>query len=242
MLYLIGLGLDVKGISLQGLEATKKCKKIYLENYTVDFPYSLKELEKSIERKIIPSDRNFVENGIEDLVKEAKKENVALLVYGSPLTATTHMSLIQEAKEQKVEYEIIYSASILDAISETGLQSYKFGKIASMPKWDKEKNFKPESFVQIIKENNSISSHSLILIDIGLDFKEALKQFEVSMKNRKLKLDKIIVCSSLGKKQGKIFCGKISKLKNKKIVKPYCLIIPSKLHFVEKEVLKDMEI
>ncbi len=101
MLYLIGLGLDVKGISLQGLEATKKCKKIYLENYTVDFPYSLKELEKSIERKIIPSDRNFVENGIEDLVKEAKKENVALLVYGSPLTATTHMSLIQEAKEQK---------------------------------------------------------------------------------------------------------------------------------------------
>ena len=38
MLYLIGLGLNEKSISLEGLEAVKKCKKVYLEGYTVDFP------------------------------------------------------------------------------------------------------------------------------------------------------------------------------------------------------------
>ena len=39
MLYLIGLGLNEKGISLEGLEVIKKCRKVYLEEYTVNFPY-----------------------------------------------------------------------------------------------------------------------------------------------------------------------------------------------------------
>lgn len=35
MLYFIGLGLgDAKDISVKGLEAIKKCKRVYLEAYT----------------------------------------------------------------------------------------------------------------------------------------------------------------------------------------------------------------
>ena len=35
MLYLIGLGLgDEKDITLRGLEAVKKCEKVYMEAYT----------------------------------------------------------------------------------------------------------------------------------------------------------------------------------------------------------------
>ena len=240
MLYLIGLGLNVKGISLQGLEAIKKCGKIYLENYTVDFPYELKELEKSIGRRILPAPREFVENKVDEFLKGAEKENIALLIYGSPLTATTHISLIQEAEKKKIKYEIIYSASIIDAMSETGLQVYKFGKIASMPKWDEEKNFTPESFIQIIRENKSINSHTLILADIGLEFSDSLKQLEISAKREKLKLDEIIVCQSLGTEYKKIFYGKISELKNRKIKSPYCIIIPGKLHFVEEEILNNL--
>ena len=240
MLYLIGLGLNVKGISLQGLEAIKKCGKIYLENYTVDFPYELKELEKSIGRRILPAPREFVENKVDEFLKGAEKENIALLIYGSPLTATTHISLIQEAEKKKIKYEIIYSASIIDAMSETGLQVYKFGKIASMPKWDEEKNFTPESFIQIIRENKSINSHTLILADIGLEFSDSLKQLEISAKREKLKLDEIIVCQSLGTEYKKIFYGKISELKNRKIKSPYCIIIPGKLHFEEEEILNNL--
>ena len=53
MLYIVGLGLNEKGISKEGLEAVKKCKKIYLESYTVDFPYSMKDLEKVFKKKVI---------------------------------------------------------------------------------------------------------------------------------------------------------------------------------------------
>lgn len=250
MLYLIGLGLNEKSISQQGLEAIKKCKKIYFESYTVDFPYSIKILEKNIKKKIILAGRDFVES--DKLIKEAKRvhfvpshssqkrqmkeNNIALLVYGSPLTATTHITLIEEAKKNKVKCEIIYNASIFDAIAETGLQIYKFGKITSMPKWSN--SFKPTSFMEIVEQNKLIDAHSLILIDIGLEFKEAVEELEISAKEHEIKLDKIIICSRLGTKDSKMFYKNLENIKNLNVKKPYCVIIPSRLHFVEQEVLE----
>lgn len=233
MLYLIGLGLNVDGISKYGLEVVKRCKKVYLENYTVDFPYSKEELRNVIGKKIIPVDREFVESL--KIVDEAKKMDVVLLIYGSPLTATTHISLIQEAKECNIRYKIVYNASILDSIAETGLQIYKFGKIASMPKW--KKNYNPMSFMEIVKDNQKIKAHSLILIDIGLELQNALEQLKKSSDEYQIKLEKIIICSRLGTKSKRIIYENIEELKDKKIKAPYCIIIPSKLHFVEKEML-----
>jgi diphthine synthase len=237
MIYLIGLGLNEKGISLEGLEALKKCKKIYLENYTVDFPYSFETLVKSLGVRIIPAGRDFIED-MKVLLDEAKKENIALLVYGSPLTATTHISLIVEAQKQGIEYKIIYGASVFDAVAETGLQIYKFGKITSMPKWVQ--SYEPTSFMKIVKENQKINAHSLILIDIGLNIEDAIRELEESAKKEKIKIGKIILCSRLGTKESRIIYREIDKLKNLKIEKPYCIIIPSKLHFIEEEALERM--
>ena len=233
MLYLIGLGLNEEGISQEGLIAVKKCKKVYLENYTVDFPYGLEALKNDFKKKIVCADREFVESL--KIVDEAKRLDVALLVYGSPLTATTHISLIQEARECKVKYKIIYGASVFDAIAETGLQVYKFGKITSMPKW--QKNYNPTSFMEIVKENQKINAHSLILIDIGLKLKDALEELKKSAKEHGIKLNKIIICSRLGTKNNRIFYDKIENLESKEIRLPYCFIIPGKLHFAEKEFL-----
>ncbi|MFA4953096.1 MAG: diphthine synthase [Candidatus Pacearchaeota archaeon] len=239
MLYLIGLGLNVDGISQFGMEVVKKCKRVYLENYTVDFPYSVGELQEVFDKKIIPADREKIESL--EIVDEARKMDVALLIYGSPLTATTHISLIQEAKACNVKYKVIYNASVLDAVAETGLQIYKFGKIASMPQWQKEKNFTPTSFMEIVKENNSINAHSLILVDIGLEFQDALNQLEKSAKEHKIKLDKILVCSKLGTRYRKIFYEKMGNLFSENIEAPFCFIIPGKLHFVEEEMLREWE-
>ena len=225
------------GISKYGLEIAKKCKRVYLENYTIDFPYSSEELQEVIGKKIIPADRELVESL--ELVDKSKKMDICLLVFGSPFTATTHISLIQEAKEQNVKYKIIYSASILDAIAETGLQIYKFGKIVSMPEW--KKNFTPESFMEILQQNMSINAHTLILIDIGLEFSEALEQLEISAKNKKIKLNNIVICQSLGTRHRKILYKNIKELKEIKIKKPFCIIIPDKLHFVEKEFLDNFK-
>ena len=207
MLYIIGLGLNVNGISKQGIEKLSKCKKVYLENYTVEFPYSLGELKQAIDKKIIPLGREDVESF--KIIDEAKKCDVALLVYGSPLSATTHISLVNEAKASEVKCKIIYSASIFDAVAETGLQLYKFGKTASMPKWDLKKNFIPDSFVEIIKDNQKINAHTLLLIDIGLKFEDAIKQLKDSLEKHKTKIDKIVVCERLGAKGKKIAYGKL---------------------------------
>lgn len=230
MLYIIGLGLNEKSISVEGLETIKKCKKVYLENYTVEFPYSSDKLEKVIGKKIIPANRELVET--DRLVKEAKKENVALLIYGSPLTATTHIILIQEAKKQKVKYEIIYNASVLDAVAESGLQLYKFGKITSLP------NFEAESFIEIVKENQKINAHSLILVDIGMKFNLALDRLKKVVDKHKIKADKIAVCERLGTKLSNLYYSDFSGLRNKRINAPFCFIIPGKLHFLEEEILE----
>ena len=236
MLHIIGLGLNEKGYSREAYDIISKADKIFVETYTIDFPYEIKSLEKQFKgKKFVLVDRNFVESM--DFLKEAKKKNITLLVYGSPLTATTHISIIQEARKNKIKYEIIHSASVLDAVAETGLQIYKFGKIASMPKW--KKNFTPESFIDIIKENQKINAHTLILTDISLDFEDAIKQIEISAKSKKIKLDKIIICQALGTKNQKILYKKLNELKKIKIKKPYCIIIPSKLHFMEEEVLRN---
>ncbi|MDD3986123.1 MAG: diphthine synthase, partial [Methanobacterium sp.] len=167
--------------------------------------------------------------------KEAEKQDICLLVYGSPLFATTHTSLIMDAKKADIETKIIYNVSIFDAIAETGLQLYKFGKITSMPAW--KKNYSPDSFLDIIKENSGIKAHSLILTDIGLSLKDAIEQLEVSAKNKKMKIEKIIVCSQMGTKNRKIFYDTPDNLKNKDVKMPFCLILPSEMHFLEKEVL-----
>ena len=224
MLYLIGLGLNIKGISQQGLEAVNRCEKVYLEFYTVDFPYSKEELEKILGKEVILADRDFVESL--KIVEVAKDSDIALLVYGSPLTATTHITLIEEAKKQEIKIEIIHNASIFDAVAETGLQIYKCGKIISIP------GFEAESFIEVIKENLGIGAHSLILVDIGIEFENALERL------RNIDVDKLVVCSALGTKDSRIYYGTLKELETKKVKKPFCFIVPGKLHFGEEEVLK----
>lgn len=246
MLYIIGLGLDVNSVSKKSLEVLKSCSKVYVEDYTVEFPYSFEELEKSLElgkeRKIFPANRAFVESL--EVVKEAKKDDVALLVYGSPLTATTHITIIEECRKKKINFQIYHNASVLDAVAETGLQLYKFGKIASMPKWDEKKKFTPDSFMEIVKDNQSANAHSLILVDIGLEFPNAIEELRKSAKSKKAKVEEIVVCSRLGTKEEKIFYGKtglfsdMKRFPGENLKAPFCIIIPGKMHFLEEEVLK----
>ncbi len=238
MLYLIGLGLNESGLSKEGIKIIKKCKTVYLEAYTIEFPYKIEELK--LNKKIIELKREEVESN--KLIKKARKEDIALLIYGSPLFATTHISLILEAEKQKIKTKIIYSASIFDAIAETGLQLYKFGKILSMPQWTK--NYQPKSFLDFFEQNESIKAHSLILVDIGLNFKNALKQLEesfIDFKGNKTNIKKILICSRMGSKNAKIIYRNmkdLKKLSNKKILAPFCFIIPSKMHFLEKNFVE----
>jgi diphthine synthase len=237
MLYLIGLGLDKNDLSLKALEAIKKCKKIWLEAYTSVLPYKTKELEKILKKKVLEAGREQIENKAQELLKEAKKCNIALLVAGDPLAATTHIDLLLRAKRESIKVRIIHAPSILTAIAETGLQLYKFGKTASIPKF--QQNYEPESFYDIIVENLKIQAHTLLLLDIGLDTIEALTYIKkISEKrNDDIRIRNFVVCSLVGTEKFSFKVGKIDELLKQEFKLPACIILPSSLHFLEAEML-----
>jgi diphthine synthase len=233
--YLIGLGLNLNSISIEAKEVLSKCEEIYLESYTINFPYEISELENNLKLKLKILKREQVED--ESILKEAKTKNIALLVYGDPFSATTHHQLVLSCKKQKIPVEIFHNASVMNSIAECGLSLYKFGKTASMPTWTE--SYKPKSFVDYIKENQSIKAHTLLLVDINLDFQKALSQLEESLNKECIKTKKILVCSRIGTSRKKFYFDFVEKLKEiKDVKKPFCFIIPSEMHFVEEEFLK----
>jgi len=238
-LYLIGTGMTKESLPADALKILKQADKIYLENYTVNFPYPKSDLEKIYKIKIQELDRQKVEN--ESILEEAKEKQIALLVYGDALSATTHMQLILECKKQSIPYRIYHNASIMTSVAETGLSLYKFGKTTSMPNWSEHTN-KPISFATYIKENNSIKAHTLILTDIGLEISPAIQQLKKSSEHESLELPKkIIAISHAGTPSQKIFYDTPENLSNQNINMPFCLIIPNNLSHIEEEVLKKLK-
>lgn len=258
MLYLIGLGLAWKDLSLKALEAINGCDKVYLETYTSVADFSANKLSKLIGKPIIELNRKEVEE-TKPFFEEAHLKNIALLVYGDPLSATTHTEILQEAKKKtrerssgprqnrsfgsEIQVEIIPSSSILTAIAQTGLSLYKFGKTASIPL--PEKGFEPESFYDILKQNQSINAHTLFLLDlkpdenIFLTIPKAINQLlSISQKKDNWFTENTLCigCARLGQNTQKIKAGKAKDLKKEAWGKsPYCLIVPSELHFIETE-------
>lgn len=234
--YLIGTGMKEDSIGADALKILKSCDLVYLENYTVNFPYKTQELEKTYEIKITELPRSAVED--ESILEKSKNSNIALLVYGDSLSATTHMQLILECKKQKIPYQIFHNASIITTVAETGLSLYKFGKTSSLPNWEEHTN-RPTSFMNYIKENQSTRAHSLILTDIGLEISKAIKQLiEASQKEKTTLPEKIIAITSAGTLQQKIFYDTLENIKNQSIPMPFCLIIPSEMSHSELDALE----
>ena len=81
MLYVVGLGLgDEKDITVNGLEAVKKCERVYLEAYTSILGVPKERLEAIYGREVVVADREFVEQGIDGMLNEALEMDVAFLV------------------------------------------------------------------------------------------------------------------------------------------------------------------
>lgn len=238
MLYLIGAGLwDEKDLSIRGLEAAKKCQKVYLERYTSLWKGDLKKIGLK-SKDLFRSD---MEENLQKLLDEAKKSDIAVFVPGDALIATTHSTIVQEAKKQGIKVEIIHSSSIFSAIGETGLQVYKFGKTATIPYAETEAPYK------ILEENQKIGAHTLFLLDItpeelmtcGEGLRKLL-EMEVKFKKKLIsKETKVVVFCRAGSSEKVLKYDKASNLLNLKCT--LCVIIvPGKLHFSEKEYLESL--
>ncbi|KAL1917907.1 uncharacterized protein VTP21DRAFT_3741 [Calcarisporiella thermophila] len=165
MLYVIGLGLsDERDITVKGLEAVRKCERVYLEAYTSILMVEKEKLEAYYGKEIVIADREMVEQESDAILKDADKIDVGFLVVGDPYGATTHTDLILRAKELNIPVRSIHNASIMNAIGSCGLQLYNFGQTISIVFFHE--NWRPDSFYDRIKENRAIGLHTLCLLDI----------------------------------------------------------------------------
>ena len=239
MLYFISLGLyDENDMSLKALNRAKNCDILFLESYTQ--PNINKEkLEKLFGKKIEILSRKQIEES-DIIFKQAKEKNVGLLVGGDCFSATTHSILKKEAEEKGIKVEVIHGSSIFSAIAECGLHLYKFGKTASITFPERTGNEIPKSVFDIIKQNQSINAHTLLLLDIDIENEKYMnvRQALEILSNELGENIEVVVCSRLGGNTSIKF-GKIKDLKNLDFGKiPHVIIIPSKLHFTEKECLE----
>jgi diphthine synthase len=165
VLFLVGLGLgDEKDITVRGLEIVRSCSKLFLEHYTSILGVDTKKLEAFYQKEIILADRFMVEDFAEGIFGSALNANVALLVVGDPLCATTHTDMMIRARKSGIKVEVVHNASVMGAIASTGLQLYQFGQTVSVPFFDGE--WRPDSFYNKIKYNQGGNMHTLVLLDI----------------------------------------------------------------------------
>ena len=225
MLYIIGIGMDEKDVSLKAVEALKQCSTVYCEFYTSKWNGNIVNIEKIVERKVNLLERKEIESDF--LINEAKKNDVALLVPGDPLTATTHFQLFLDAKNADIRCEVIHAPSIFTAIAETGLQLYKFGRTTTLVK-----DFSASSPYDVIQDNKKTGLHSLVLLDVDMAVDEGI---DALIKNKAIEEDeKILVCSNLGTKKAEIKYVSANKIS---AGEPAVIIIPGKLNFKEEEAL-----
>jgi len=242
-LYIIGLGLDTNSISLKGLEAVRKSSEVYLESYTSAVDTS--GLEDICGKKIMIADRSLVENDSDRIILPARESHVCFLVIGDPLSAMTHTDLILRARGNDVDVEVIGNASVLTAVGITGLQLYKFGKTTSIPFH----NADVVTPYNVLADNLSINAHTLFLLDLDplngryLSIKDALA-YLLKVEEREgrgiLSEDTLCIgCARLGTSGSVIKAGPLSSVSSYDFGSgPFCLIIPSDLHFAEEEFLQ----
>lgn len=271
MLHLIGIGAKKEHINPEMLEAIKNSKQVFLEYYTSFYQTSFEDLDKYLDKKLIIANRDLIESQIEEkILKPAKEEDIALLILGDPLIATTHTDLLLRAKNMGVKTKIYNNVSIGNYITRTGLQFYKFGKITSIPFFSEK--FMPRTPYLVYLDNYRIGAHTLFLLDLNPSddvaykghskYLEANKALQFLLDIPKLMLeeeeieekesnaidedDKAIICSRLGFDDEKIFYGTIKELiefDKKEILKePLCVIIPGDLHEMELKFLEQYKL
>jgi diphthine synthase len=228
MIHLVGLGLDNREVTEKGLEAIEDAEKVFAEFYTNTETIDLERIEDETGSEIRKLSREEVEQ--EDrIVEEGKDSDVAFLVSGDALTATTHYDIKHRAEEKGIETEVVHAPSIFTSIAETGLNVYKFGRTVTLPE-----EGKPESVIKHIEKNDEISLHSLILLDINLEANKAAGRI-LEMKPEFSERETVVL------ERANLESQETSRMKLEEVSDsefgepPHCLILPGEKSHKEEE-------
>ncbi|NDF26554.1 MAG: diphthine synthase [Nitrosopumilaceae archaeon] len=217
---------------------------VYFEQFTSpmseDQTKFLQQLTKG-QFRLAP--RWLVEDG-KEILEVAKTNTVALLSYGDPYIATTHIELRVRAIQDGTKTDTIHASSaITSLIGECGLHFYKVGKTVTIMS-----GIPSATAYYTIFENLKLGNHTIVLLEWNqnknffLDPKDAISSLLEQEKEQARKVFSGetygIVASRIGEANQKIIAGKFSALNVDFGAPPHTIIIPGIMHFTESDALK----
>lgn len=238
---LVSIGLrDHMDLSIRGLKEARGSDRVYLENYTMMLDATSEQLEEAIGKPVTRLSRGSLEENASHILQEAACKDVAVLVGGDALTATTHISLLVEAKKKGVETRVIHGASVLTAVAETGLSIYKFGRTVTVPLPEKGP---VDTVIRTLRENREHGMHTLLLLDLDVPAGRYLtvpEALSLLMDTGEFPSSTLSVgMARLGGEGQVVKADEASRLIEYEWGDPpHALAVPGHLHFVEEEALK----
>lgn len=251
MLYLVGSGLSYEELPFGAIEICKKCDEVLIESYTsIIDSRTINALKSHIsQEKIANINRSGMEEQSKELINRAKSHDIAVLIGGDPLIATTHKILFIEACKQKVKIKILHASSIIPSIiGECGLDFYRFGQCCTIPRWSE--HYKPTSFYETILANVQRNLHTILLLDIDpmtmdsmspSQAAKILKEAELAhKKNIILDSTMLMLFHNMGREGAFKKFTKLSDLNLIFDLGSNILILPSKLTDIEREAMESI--
>lgn len=252
-LTIIGLGLNSEAdLSLRGLEAARSAEEIFLEDYTsLLTDLSVTTLEGLVRKPVRLLSRDNLEHpGLTTFLNGIGSKNVALLVPGDPLTATTHQAVRSQALKRGLDVRVIHGSSIFTAAPGlAGLFIYKFGPSATITFPDNPSTAPYES----LYENRQRGLHTLFFLDIRRhenrymligDALQILKDNEAQVGRGIITDETLFVgVARAGSEAPLVRAGTLKDFLNIDFGSaPHALIAPGKLHFMEEEFLSTLRV
>jgi len=240
-LTLISVGLSSHlDLSLRALEAARGAHHVYAEAYTMRLDTTVEALEKTIGRPVTPLQRGGMEEEAPRLLEAAENSNVAILVGGDALAATTHMSLLVDAAKRSIPIKVVHGSSVFTAIAETGLSLYKFGRVVTVPLPDKGS---VDTVLSVLKENAEYGLHTLLLLDLDIPAGRYLTVPEAIARLRdsgRFPMSTLMVAAARLGSDAQIIRADtaLNLMADDYGDPPYALAVPGQLHFLEEEALQ----
>ncbi|MDE1855689.1 MAG: diphthine synthase [Candidatus Micrarchaeota archaeon] len=251
MLFLIGMGLTNREIPFTALDDLTSADEVLLDPYTNFIPEEdLAYLSHNFNIEITSLTRSDLEENSRQIVERAKGKNVAILVSGDPLIATTHHTILDLAAKLGIDYKIYHSSNIFSAaIGESGLDIYKLGPTTTIAFWTDK--YKPVSFIDVIKRNVDSEQHTIVLFDYNylekrkMRLGEAIPVLHAADEQRKHNImspsRKLLILGDIGKKSQSILYTEFGKI-NKDVLKEFegkiiTMIVPGAMSFAEEDAI-----
>ena len=231
---LIGAGLRCEHFNERAKEVIRKVDEVWVDVYTSPFPGGLKECISKVRPDVKVATREVLEGEF------TFSESVAVVVPGDPMAATTHATLVVEAKKRGYDVKVYSNISALQAArSKSGLSQYRFGRVVTLM-YPKDGIDFTESVYYVIKENDAHNLHTIVLLETGYGRDmTASEASRLLMKYKDLRNRKVLAMARLCWDDELIALSYLEKLKDIDLGKPpHLLVFPSpKLHPMEEEAM-----